>query len=55
MLLGQMQGRAVVHRFPGEGLIWEPGEGIIVQGLALDAAVEGLDLAVALSGYISLT
>lgn len=26
--LGAYSGRAVVHRFPGDGLIWEPGEGI---------------------------
>jgi hypothetical protein len=45
----------VVHQFPGDGLIWEPGEGIIVQGIALDATTENLNLAVALTGYISLT
>jgi hypothetical protein len=53
-LLGTTQGRAVVHQFPGEGLIWEPGEGIVVQGLALNSGVEGLSLAVGLSGYICL-
>ena len=54
-LLGTTQGVAVVHQFPGDGLIWEPGEGIIVQGIALDATTENLNLAVALTGYISLT
>lgn len=54
-LLGTTQGMAVVHQFPGDGLIWEPGEGIVVQGIALDQSAEGLDLAVGLTGYISLT
>lgn len=54
-LLGLTEGRAVVHRFPGDGLIWEPGEGIIVQGIALASSTEGLELATALVGYISLT
>lgn len=54
-LLGTTQGRAVVHRFPGEGLIFEPGEGIIVQGIALDQSSEGLVLACGLTGYIALT
>lgn len=30
-LLGVTTGRAIVHRFPGDGLIWEPGEGITVE------------------------
>jgi hypothetical protein len=54
-LLGTTQGMAVVHQFPGDGLIWEPGEGIVVQGIALDQSAEGLNLAVGLTGYISLT
>lgn len=53
-LLGITEGRAIVHRFPGDGLIWEPGEGIIVQGAALSPTSEGLNLAVAMHGYISL-
>jgi hypothetical protein len=53
-LLGFTQGRAVVHQFPGEGLLWEPGEGVRVEGSALAAESEGLNLIVGLSGYISL-
>lgn len=54
-LLGTTQGIAIVHQFPGDGLIWEPGEGVVVQGIALDQSAELLNLAVALTGYISLT
>ena len=52
VLAGYSTGRAIVHRFPGKGLLWEPGEGITLDALALSASVETLDLALSLSGYI---
>lgn len=54
VLMGTRTGRAVVHRFPGQGLLWEPGEGITVDALALTADVESAIVAVALHGYISV-
>lgn len=61
-LLGFNGGRSVVHRFPGDGLIWEPGDGIVPQ---LRAIVENLqesvgevevmpDIALSLMGYVSI-
>jgi len=54
-LLGVTGGRAVVHRFPGEGLLWEPGEGVIPEIIALDSSLYGGILGVALHGYLSVT
>lgn len=54
VLAGYTSGRAVVHRFPGKGLLWEPGEGITVDAVALDASVVNFELAISLSGYISV-
>lgn len=53
-LAGFTSGRALIHRFPGKGLLWEPGEGITMDAVALDPSVVGLELGVALSGYISV-
>lgn len=61
-LLGYHGGRSVVHRFPGDGLIWEPGDGVTLQ---LRALVNNLqeavgqvevmpDIAVSLMGYVSV-
>lgn len=52
-LLGVTSGRAVVHQFPGDGLIWEPGEGISVetQGV-LPLQTFASVLVIALAGYI---
>lgn len=61
-LLGYNGGRSVIHRFPGDGLIWEPGDGIVPQ---LRALVEDLeetvgeldvmpDVAISLMGYLSV-
>jgi hypothetical protein len=52
-LAGPTTGRAVVHEFPGDGLLWEPGEGITY----FAANVGGDDelssvLALGLLGYI---
>jgi hypothetical protein len=51
-LVGVETGRAVVHRFPGQGLLWEPGEGITLDAVSLASSVVGLQLGVALCGYI---
>jgi hypothetical protein len=54
---GSYSGRALVHRFPGQGLIWEPGEGIEVainQELprALDDTISYTNIS--LVGYIAV-
>ncbi len=53
-LLGLTSGRAVVHQFPGEGLIWQPGMGITADVAAL---VDDMDsvLVLAFAGYIMVT
>jgi len=38
ILLGLTTGRALVHEFPGEGLLWEPGEGLRIEFQPLNAA-----------------
>lgn len=53
-LLGINTGSAIVHRFPGEGVLWEPGQGITIEMEALNSVVEGLDVGVHLFGYISV-
>ncbi len=55
VLNGYSTGRSIVHYFPGDGLIWEPGEGIDIDWRALDAQAEGLQVGVSLWGYISVT
>lgn len=55
VLNGYTTGRCVVHQFPGDGLIWEPGEGIDIDFQALAASAEGLQVGVSLWGYISVT
>jgi hypothetical protein len=51
-LAGVDTGRAAVHRFPGQGLLWEPGEGINLDAVALAPSTVGLQLGVALCGYL---
>lgn len=51
-LAGVTKGRAVVHHFPGDGLYWEPGNGLRVEALALGAAADGLEVGIALHGSI---
>lgn len=61
-LLGYHGGRSVVHRFPGDGLIWEPGDGVVPQLRALVANLEETDgetdvmpdIAISLMGYTSV-
>ena len=50
-LLGVTSGRAVVHQFPGDGFIWNPGDGLTI---LTRAAVDDLDVAlcIGLAGYI---
>lgn len=55
VLNGYTTGRALVHRFPGVGLLWEPGEGLTLAGLPLDASAQGLQLGISLWGYITVT
>ena len=53
---GSYSGRALVHRFPGQGIIWEPGEGIEVTiNQELDSAIEAATFTnIALVGYIAI-
>lgn len=53
-LLGVTTGRAVVHRFPGYGLLWEPGEGITAEAQSLVADLPVV-LCLAFAGYIMVT
>lgn len=56
-LLGQQSGRAIVHRLPGNGLLWAPGEGIVAQVQLLDIVNQDLAVAkinIGLLGYISV-
>jgi hypothetical protein len=39
VLLGRTTGRALVHEFPGEGLLWEPGEGLRIEFQALNSSM----------------
>ena len=54
VLAGITSGRGVVHQFPGDGLIWEPGEGITIQTQATIDGVESV-LVLGLAGYIMVT
>lgn len=53
-LLGISQGRAIVHRFPGDGMIWQPGEGVQAQAAALTSGTEGMDFLLGFAGYIAI-
>ena len=54
ILAGVTSGRGVVHQFPGDGLIWEPGEGITMETRALNTGNNSV-LAVGLAGYLMVT
>lgn len=54
-LLGVSTGRSIVHRFPGDGMLLEPGEGFTAEAEALDASTEGMQFCIAAVGYISIT
>jgi hypothetical protein len=53
-LAGPTTGRAVVHEFPGDGLLWEPGEGITYFAGNVGGVVQGFNsvLCLGLLGYI---
>jgi hypothetical protein len=53
-LLGITTGRSVVHRFPGNGIIWDPGEGVTIEAIAFGSAALNLRFLVALVGYITV-
>lgn len=53
-LLGLSTGRAVVHEFPGDGLIWEPNEGITVYAEALGSATFASVLCLGMAGYLMI-
>ena len=55
VLLGKTAGRCIVHEFPGQGLLWEPGEGVTVEAMPLDLSTVTAQLAIALHGYIVVT
>jgi hypothetical protein len=50
-LCGVTSGRAVVHEIPGDGLIWEPGEGITIEAQRLGTAPFSSVLVLAFIGY----
>lgn len=54
-LLGPTVGRSIVHRLPGEGFLWDPGEGVKVQTQQVGSgdSDNGI-LYVGLLGYISI-
>lgn len=54
-LLGMSQGRAVIHKLPGDGVLLEPAEGLIPQAISLDSVVDGAQIGFAAIGYMSLT
>lgn len=56
ILWGQYAGRAVVHEFPGKGLLWEPGESIDVEVIGLEGLGRqaNVDFLVGLTGYIAV-
>jgi hypothetical protein len=53
-LWGVRSGRAVVHTFPGDGLLWEPGEGISLDLQGLTNTPPNVDVHIALNGYITI-
>lgn len=54
VLAGVTSGRGVVHQFPGDGLIWEPGEGITIQTQSTIVGNQSV-LVLGLAGYIMVT
>lgn len=54
-LLGMSQGRAIIHKLPGDGVLLEPAEGLIPQAISLDSDVDNAVIGFAAIGYISLT
>jgi len=55
VLWGVKSGRCVVHKFPGDGLLWEPGEGISLELQSLSDLVPPARVFVGLTGYITVS
>jgi len=53
-LLGVTTGRAIVHQFPGAGMIWQPGEGVTAEVRALVDDL-GAVLCLGMLGFIMVT
>lgn len=55
-LLGISTGRSIVHRFPGDGIVWEPGEGIQAEIAPVSGVddVQGCTVYLGFAGYISV-
>jgi hypothetical protein len=51
-LWGAYSGRAVVHEFPGPGLLWEPGEGINVAVRRSENTQETMTVGISMIGSI---
>jgi hypothetical protein len=54
MLLGKTTGRAVVHRFAGDGLLLLPGSKVEAQAIALNSDAVGVQLGLALHGTLEV-
>lgn len=54
VLAGVTSGRGAVHQFPGDGLLWQPGEGITVETQALATGLQSV-LVLGLCGYVMVT
>lgn len=54
-LLGISTGRAIAHRFPGNGILLEPGDGLSAEANPLTGTLEGAEIGLALIGYVSVT
>jgi hypothetical protein len=52
VLLGPDGGRGIVHRLPGDGFVWEPGEGLNLD--FLNAAFTPTAIGVSFLGYIAV-
>lgn len=53
-LFGKTTGRALVHRIPGDGWLWEPGEGVSVEATESVTSNE-CRLAIGMLGHIEVT
>jgi hypothetical protein len=55
VLSGMTTGQAMVHRFAGDGLLWEPGEGIDAEIRSLHPSADNLILWLSFVGYITIS
>lgn len=54
-LLGVTTGRAVVHRFPADGIVWDPGEGVSLIAQGLTASPPNAILHIGFVGHMLVT